>query len=64
MKNCFFNFHVKIYAYENKNVSSKTISPPTCGQAGGALLPSGARVRDHTRAKNFEAHPIRLMGKV
>ena len=29
-----------------------------------ALLPSGARVRDRTRAKNFEAHPIRLMGKV
>ena len=53
-----------MYAYENKNASSKTISPPTCGYAGGLLLPSGARVRDHTRAKNFEAHPIRLMGKV
>ena len=46
-----------MYPYENKNASSKIISPPTCGQAG-------ARVRDRTRAKNFEAHPIRLMGKV
>ncbi len=52
-----------MYAYEKEIASSIMISPPSVAKLV-ALLPSGARVRDRTRAKNFEAHPIRLMGKV